>query len=305
MPEITFVDDNMRLAKYHLLRDYSELSKQVWEQKEYMTHYVEEQGRLVGYTIIRNEALSKLYEGDFFVVRFSLADFRTEHRDDQKSMLVDLMQYLWCEMKRQKGCYIFRLPSHFVDIMQAYNQVFRSVGGCFCGGTVEEIIHGKMLPYKLAEGMNIFSANRNYLEKHFNILLELTFDSFKEYHGQYHISPYTESLAGKIYENWIRDSLQNTKDRIVVAELFGKPIGFITLSENENAVEGVLNAVAKEYRNLGAYRAMLCFVINEATKKEKSFVISTQQDNFIVQGIWNSIGLRPFYSIYNIHIQCE
>lgn len=57
-----------------------------------------------------------------------------------------------------------------------------------------------------------------------------------------------------------------------------------------------------KYRKLGAYRAMISFLVNYAYENNKSFVTSTQFDNYIVQGVWNSIGLKPFYSIYNFHI---
>ena len=93
----------------------------------------------------------------------------------------------------------------------------------------------------------------------------------------------------------------NGKD-IVVAEYNQIPIGFVTIAEKESAVEGVLSAVQSEYRQFGAYRAMISFLVNDAFEKEKSFITSTQFDNFIVQGVWNSIGLKPFYSIYNFHI---
>ena len=133
--------------------------------------------------------------------------------------------------------------------------------------------------------------------------MEMTLESFKTYQGQYHISPITEKKAGQIYENWIKYSLDhcNGKD-IVVAEYNQIPIGFVTIAEKESAVEGVLSAVQSEYRQFGAYRAMISFLVNDAFEKEKSFITSTQFDNFIVQGVWNSIGLKPFYSIYNFHI---
>jgi hypothetical protein len=47
---------------------------------------------------------------------------------------------------------------------------------------------------------------------------------------------------------------------------------------------------------------MISFGVNYATENHKDFVTSTQFDNFIVQGVWASIGLKPFYSIYNVHL---
>lgn len=303
MSMISFIDDNMILAKYYLQRDYSKLSRQIKLEKGSLTKYIERQGMLAGYTVSKNEPLSNLYHGNFFVVRFSFADFQTEHMVQQEELLLELMQCLKEYISEKKGYYNLRIPSHVVDIIRTYNNIFKC--GLFCGGTVEEIINGKIVSYNIREKLNVFFADEAYIKQHFEELLNLTFNSFKEYHGQYHISPYTEKFAGKIYENWIYNSLKNNQGDIVIADYLGMPIGFITLAEKENAVEGVLNAVDEKYRNIGAYRAMLCYAINEATRRGKSFVISTQLDNFIVQGVWNSVGLRPFYSVYNMHVLSE
>lgn len=300
MSVISFVDDNMVLAEYYLKRNYTELSKQIFLKKGELTKYVESYGKLAGFTVSLNKPLSKFYNGDFFVVRFLFANFQTGHQIQQEELLLELMQYLKKYINEKKGYYNLRIPSHVVDIIKTYNSVFNS--GLFCGGTIEEIIDGKIVTCDMKENMRIFFADRSYIENHYETLLDITYSSFKDYHGQYHISPFTEKFAGKVYEDWIHNSLKNNDNEIVIADYLGKPIGFITLAEKMNAIEGVLNAVDEDYRNYGAYRAMLCYAINESTKRGKSFVISTQLDNFIVQGIWNSIGLRPFYSIYNMHI---
>ena len=91
-------------------------------------------------------------------------------------------------------------------------------------------------------------------------------------------------------------------DKIIVAEYENKPIGFVTIAEDEFTVVGVLSAVLNEYRQYGAYKAMIAFIINHAYNSGKSFITGTQFDNFIVQGAWNSLGMKPFYSFYNIHI---
>ena len=75
----------------------------------------------------------------------------------------------------------------------------------------------------------------------------------------------------------------------------------MTIDEDDFAVEGVLSSVSSEYRQYGAYKAMIAYIINYAYQNKKSFITGTQFDNFIVQGAWNSLGLRPFYSFYNIH----
>lgn len=303
MSTISFIDDNMVLAKYYLQRDYSELAEEIKLKKGKFTGYIELYEMLAGFTVSKNESLSKMSNSNFFVVRFTLANFQTSHVVQQEELLIELMQSLKKYMNRMKGYYNLRIPSHVVDIIRSYNNIFS--GGFFCGGTIEEIINGKVVNCSTKENLSIFFADKVYIDQHFEELLNLTFDSFKEYNSQYHISPYTDKFAGKIYENWIYNSLKNDNGNIVIADYAGVCIGFIILAEKEIAMEGVLNAVNEKYRNHGAYRSMLCYAINEATRKGKSFVISTQLDNFIVQGVWNSVGLRPFYSIYNMHILVE
>lgn len=300
MSRISFVDDNMVLAESFITRDYSTLSENIKKDKEKLSEYVERDGRLAGYIVVRNSPLSELFHDQYWVVRFVLADFQTEHVEMQAEMLDVLFQRLNSHIESEHGYYNLRLPSHVVDILKAYNKVFQR--GYFCGGTVEEIIYGKEILCDLKEGLSVFWADEDYLNKYRQEMLDMTFKSFDDYHGQYHISPITESGAGKIYENWIRYSLDQRDANIVVADYLGSPVGFITIDEKDHAMEGVLNAVDEQYRNLGIYRAMLAYVVNSAVNKGKSFVISTQMDNFVVQGVWNSMGLKPFYSIYNFHI---
>ena len=77
--------------------------------------------------------------------------------------------------------------------------------------------------------------------------------------------------------------------------------GYCTLREDTLAVEAVLGSVNQEKRRLGVYKAMFYTLIQYAKEKGKLFLSSTQFDNYIVQGTWSALGLRPFYSIYNVH----
>ena len=76
MSTISFIDDNMVLAKYYLQRDYSELAEEIKLKKEKFTGYIELYEMLAGFTVSKNESLSKMSNSNFFVVRFTLANFR-------------------------------------------------------------------------------------------------------------------------------------------------------------------------------------------------------------------------------------
>lgn len=301
MGRISFEDNNDKYIKGFLKRDYAELGNEIIRKKEELTYYIEDESVLYGYKIAKNYPLTELYKADFYSVRFYFVNINTLHNDKQENSIIKLLCHLDKRIDECKGYYNLRIPTHIVDLIKAYNTVFAN--NIFCGGTVEEYINGKTVPDNNKNNLNLFLANAEYIEKNKEALLEMTYQSFETYQGQYHISNVTDYQAGKIYENWIRTSLENsTQDLVVVAELENIPVGFVTLGEGENSVEGILSAVSQKHRQYGAYKAMIAYSINYAYKHQKSFVTSTQFDNFIVQGAWASLGLKPFYSIYNIHI---
>ncbi len=302
MSKISFVDNNFQLVDSFLKRDYKDLAEKIRKEKDKLTFYKQQEDMLGGYQITSNEPLTALFGKPFFVVRFVFANIDSMHNKAQENDIIEIFRHLKQLIETQKGYYNIRIPSHIVDAVKAYNTVFQ--GGYFCGGTVEEVISGKKVEIRLRDGIKVFFADLEYINQHKEELMEMTFESFKSYQGQYHISPVTEEKAGKIYENWIKYSLEHCEGKeVVIAEYQGIPIGFVTIAEKENAVEGVLSAVKEEYRKFGAYRAMISYIVNYGAEKGKSFITSTQFDNFIVQGVWNSIGLKPFYSIYNFHIE--
>ncbi|MCI9077649.1 MAG: hypothetical protein HFH68_01825 [Lachnospiraceae bacterium] len=301
MSKVSYIDDNFILVDCCIKKDYSALADQIIMSKEEKTYIIEDGILVAGYDINYNMPLSKLYGSSFYVVRFVFANIDTLHKKTQEELLLKLFLNLKEKIECEKGYYNLRLPSHIVDVIKAYNYIFNK--GIFCGGTVEEYIHGKSVVNLVPDGMELFLAMPEYIKEHKKQLLDMTYKSFKSYQGQYHISPVTEALAGKIYENWIEGSL-NLQDGniVVISEIYGVPAGFVTVTEKDNAVEGVLSAVNGSYRKAGAYRAMISYIINYAQKQGKSFITSTQFDNFIVQGVWASLGLAPFYSLYNFHI---
>lgn len=301
MPIVSFVDNNYKYVKSYIERNYNDLSKNIIENREQLSYSFYEDDVLYGYKISKNEPLTELYGNDFYSVRFYFSSINTMHSDTQEIKITALLKKLKQEIMNQRGYYNLRIPTHVVDVIRSYNQVFSDA--IFCGGTVEQFIYGKQINSKNKNGLDIFWADTSYVLKFHKQLLEMTYKSFESYQGQYHISHITDFKAGEIYENWIRSSLSSeSKDKIVVAEYEGIPIGFVTVGEDSFCVEGILSAVSADHRQYGAYKEMITYIINYAYENNKCFITSTQFDNFIVQGVWNSLGLKPFYSIYNFHI---
>lgn len=301
MSKVSFIDQGAVLSACFIARDYAPLADRIVREKEQLTDYREQDGLLAGYQVNTNRPLTELFASPFLVVRFAFSGIDTMHDEAQEKLLIELFDSLKTYMETHRGYYNLRIPSHIVDAIKAYNRVM--TGGIFCGGTVEELIAGKQVELRMKEGLSVFWADQEYVNRYKELLLNMTLESFRTYQGQYHISPVTQDKAGIIYENWIRQSLEHCQDHTVIVAQYGdRPIGFVTVEESETAVDGILSAVDDTYRQYGAYRSMITSIVNYAYEKQKAFITSTQFDNFIVQGVWNSIGLKPYYSIYNFHM---
>lgn len=301
MQKISFVDDNLLLGDCYVKRDYSRLREKITGGGYGITGCLTDEEETYGFVIAKNQNVSNIYGMDCYVVKFIFSGVSQLHDDRQEQLLCRLLAKVKEHIASHKGYYNLRIPTHIVDLIKAVNATFESA--IFCGGTVEELVHGKSVEDCNANHLTIEFADRGYIDQYRADLLEMTLESFKTYQGQYHISGVTQNKAGLIYEKWIEGTMESLNDeKVVVAKNNGTPVGFVTIKEADNAVEGVLSAVNPANRKLGAYKAMIAYLINYANQKNKSFVTSTQFDNFIVQGVWNSLGLKPFYSIYNIHI---
>lgn len=304
MAKISYIDNDLKYVRAFIKRDYSDLAKEIKDDLSNMTYYFENNGKIYGYNIVTNKLLQSVYKMDFLVVHFFFVDIETLHNDEQEDNMVKLLEQLKLHMKKNKGYYNLKIPTNVVDLIRAYNRVGMNV--IFCGGTVEQYIYGKKVPDNNKNNLNVFIGDGKYIKDHRDELLNMTYKSFESYQGQYHLSYVTGDIAGNIYKDWIDGSLvEDTTDEIIVAEYQNKPIGFVTIFEDDFSAVGMLAAVENEYRQYGAYKAMIAFIINYANSKGKAFVTGTQFDNLIVQGTWNSLGLQPFYSFYNFHIDAR
>lgn len=300
MAKISYLDDDFKYAEAFIKKDYSEIAEEIRSKRKNLTASFEEDNKIYGYQITRNKLLSETYDSDFYVVHFCFSDIDTLHNIEQEKRILKLLENLMEDIKGKKGYYNLKLPTNIVDLIRAYNLLKEPF--IFCGGTVEQYIYNQQVPDSNKNGLRIFIADKKYVVKYYNELLTMTYSSFETYQGQYHLSYAISDRAGDVYKNWIKGSLEaGSSDKIIVVEYQSIPVGFVTIKENDFATQGVLAAVLDEYRQYGAYKAMIAYIINYAYYKGKSFITGTQFDNFIVQGAWNSLGMRPFYSFYNIH----
>lgn len=300
MAVISFIDNDFKYVRAFIKRDYSEIADEIKTDQEKFSYLFQSDDKIYGYYITVNKLLTKVYGTDFFVVHFCFLNIDTLHDPDQEQCICRLLNRLMEEMQRKKGYYNLKLPANIVDLIRAYNQLRQPF--IFCGGTVEQYIYNQEVPDCNKSGLNIFMTDRSYVDRHYEELLSMTYRSFETYQGQYHLSYAISGKAGDVYKQWIQESLvPESTDKVIVAEYEGVPAGFVTIIEDDFSVQGVLAAVSNEYRQYGAYKAMIAYIVNYAYKNHKCFMTGTQFDNFIVQAAWNSLGLRPFYSFYNIH----
>lgn len=304
MSNVSYLDQNALLGECYVTRSYKFLHDKILRECDALTYALCKNNEVYGYSITLNQPLTELYQFSCYVVKFVFSGVDTLHSKEQEDIMHELCTSLKSDIEKVKGYYTLRVPTHIVDLLKAINQSFdRPI---FCGGTVEEIHVGTLNPPTWSEDIKLFFADQLFIEEHKTRLISMAFDSFKNYQGQYHISPVTSEDAGKVYSQWIENALNNYKENtLLVAQHDQELAGYCTIAEGNVAVEAVLSSVNQEKRKLGTYKAMISTLIRYAKSKEKLFVTSTQFDNYIVQGTWNSLGLRPFYSIYNIHFDCR
>jgi len=274
MPILSYMDNIFKLSHCFVNRDYSSIRDEIIEMKEDLNFRYEEADEVWGYKIAKNVPVSKLYGFDAYVVRFYFTKVDTLHNAHQEEIMGRVFEALKKEMEAYKGYYNLRLPAHVVDVLKGFNKYMGD--GIFCGGTVEQVISGKEVEIPQREGIKVFFAAKEYLKEHREELLKMTYSSFASYQGQYHISSVTDEKAGIIYEKWIESYFENFEDnRIFVVEYMDEPIGFCTIGEDENVVEGQLSAISSDHRKLGGYRTLISSLINYAYKNGKSFTAST------------------------------
>ncbi len=305
MARQAYMDNNVLMAKAYLERDYSALGRYITDHKDEYSWTIEEDDRVYAYDIRRNEALSKIYGINCYVVKFLFSDIDSLHSIRQESILNDLCRHLKQDMEDMHGYFNLRIPSHILDLIRAYNDCFKGCDAYFCGGTVEEVQSRETeKEYLKHPEIKLFFADGDYLHAHRQRLLDLAEESFKLYQGQYHISPITSDRASEIYVGWIGGSIENS-DRILIAEIDGEIAGYVTVRKEGNVYEGILSSVDPEYRRHSIYKSMISFIAANAKQEGGFFLSSTQLDNYIVQGTWSSLGMKPFYAIYNYHINVK
>lgn len=302
--EITYLDDSIMLGQGFLSRNYSFLREKILLEKESLTNYIDLEGEVYGYRVSKNIPVSHLYMQEVFNVKFVLSRVDTLHSNKQEKFMKILCHQLYQYIIDHPAYYIIRLPIHIVDLLRAFHEIQSDM--YFCGGTIEQISVSDPPAMVSTTETEVCIAIPDYIEKHRDKLLKIITESFGEYSSQYHVNPATEEKAGEVYSNWITSALKfPQQNSIVVVTHKSEPIGVALFHENEIGIESLLVAVDREKRGHHSQQSIYALLSHMAKEKKKVFVSSTQLDNFISAGNMNAIGMRPFYGIYNYHIDSQ
>mgnify|MGYP000959969619 CR=1 FL=1 len=306
MSLLTYYLDISALGQAYINHNYEQLRQNILKGKVPLSFYLTNRNEVYGYHIHINSPLSKIYGFKVYMVDFVFSSISNLHLEEQEAIFLELFNYLKQEINATEGYYNFRLPTHIVDVLKSFNQIFE--GYYVCGGLVTYISHQSneiLLKSEKKEKIKIVYPDQHYIAEYRNDLLDIAKESFSSYQGQYHISPTLSAKAPEIYSEWLTRAFspadQTREDRIVVAHIENQPVGFWTYTENEYSYLTGLTAVAPKFRNFGIYKKLLIETLNSSMDKNKNLLIGTQFDNFIVQHVWGKMGLSPFVSYYNIH----
>lgn len=306
MAKVPYIDDLFLMGEAQGDKDYEKLHNEILDRKNAMTDYVEFEEEIFGFLIHDNQVLSKLCDMPVKVIRFMFSGVETLHKPEQLVAMEQLFGKLFIRMQEEKVYYQLRLPGHVVDAVKALKMI--TDRGIFCGGTTyyQSGQYEKVLMEKDAmekpDGLVIDFATQGEINACKDALKTMATLSFKEYQGQYHISPVTERYAADIYRNWIEAELNGNSDKkILLAKMKGEIAGFCLLNEEERGMDMELVTVSSDFRGMGVYKNMIAYLLRYAGECNKYFYSSTQIDNYASQHTWASRGMKPFYTIYNYH----
>jgi len=302
MSNNSYICDVAQLGEAYITNDDNRIRNMILSEKVACTFYLDENNERYGYYIHLNEPLTKVYGFDVFMVDFVFSKMSLLHGEQQENSLKKLLNELSHFIASHRGYYNFRVPTHFVDLIRAFNEIINN--SIFCGGLVTYIYkENKQIDISNIKA-KIFVPNDEYILNHKNDLISIAKSAFGKYQGQYHISAVTSDKASNIYTDWIAKSFEtnSNKQKLIVAECDSRLAGFWTYEEDNIGQYTGLTGVSSEYRRYGAYNGMIETALNIASSQKKFMTIGTQFDNYVVQRVWGKLGLIPFLSYYNFHV---
>ena len=298
--KISYMDDQLRMALAAKSRNYTFIREDIRKEKEKLAGYVEDDGELYGFSDSLNEPLTKLCGFEVRVIRFCFTGIETVSSVKQREALERLTALLKAYMMKNPCYYNVRVPAIITDAAIAVNSM--ELPFFFCGGTQAFMASrdGELLTPPAGQRVEMPEGILSAEDR--KRLLRITDESFRDFLGQYHISPVTRPCAGDIYVNWMKNAMkQPGENRFLIARSEREASGYAYIEWKEKSADLSLTAVAPEYRGRGIYRALISAYLQMCREEGRLAVASTQFDNFGSQTTWTELGMKPFFAIYNYH----
>jgi RimJ/RimL family protein N-acetyltransferase len=127
---------------------------------------------------------------------------------------------------------------------------------------------------------------------------------FKDYTTHYLSNPLLDRVKiTEGYTEWAINYISAPQKVNFIGHIDDQPVGFITCSHDDEGAEIILNGVLPEFSGRGLYSDMVRFVKHYYHSMGiASLKVSTQIQNFRVQGVWNREGLVLNKAYITIHL---
>lgn len=124
---------------------------------------------------------------------------------------------------------------------------------------------------------------------------------------RFHADPSLSSKkSDELYVEWIINSCRGSADIVLVAEIDGTPVGYITCELSEDLTQKlgrrfgfvIINAVSPSARGKGVYASLFNSALGWLAERIDIVEVGTQIGNYVVQKVWTKFGLSLNRSEY-------
>ena len=145
---------------------------------------------------------------------------------------------------------------------------------------------------------------RDVLPKDETAVLDIAESAFV--YSRFHLDPFvSKELANRIKREWIANYVRGQRgERLLVAEMDGKPVGFLALLVTDNAEKtGVIDliGVEKNMQGRGVGKRLVEFHIRDAYQKFARLTVGTQIANVPSMRLYTKCGYNISNSTYVLH----
>lgn len=276
----------------------------VLSRKENLVSVAEERGKLVGLVSLeRLDWDAKHFGVEMAKIGYLISEGGFSKAFDVKSSLLSYLLKICSE--RQISHLTARVHTEDISSVHALeNKSFRVMDTTV---TYSFDLRKNQIP-ELEDQCYVREFRQDDLAKLANIALE-SFQRGRVATDRFHADPSLPSeKSDELYAKWIVNSCKGLADTVLVAEIDGIPVGYITckvyrsLSEKLSERFGtmVISAVSSSARRKGIYTSLFNAGLRWLADRVNIVEVGTQVSNYIVQKVWNRVGFEIKGSHHNL-----